>query len=89
MSEIKNIFVSVYCCICTKKSHPFFVFPVNLQVIDIGEDMTIPDEFTEEEKVTGMWWKQLVAGGGAGVGGCLVFCYSLNFFVVTHEGCAN
>jgi len=35
--------------------------------------MTIPDEFTEEEKVTGMWWKQLVAGGGAGVGGCFVF----------------
>ena len=35
--------------------------------------MTIPDEFTEEEKVTGMWWKQLVAGGGAGVGGCFAF----------------
>lgn len=60
------------------------VFPVNFQVIDIGEDMTIPDEFTEEEKVTGMWWKQLVAGGGAGVGGCFVFSKSSNFFVVTH-----
>ena len=55
----------------------FFVFLVFLQVIDIGEDMTIPDEFTEEEKVTGMWWKQLVAGGGAGVGGCFVFSNSL------------
>lgn len=32
--------------------------------------MTIPDEFTEEEKVSGMWWRQLVAGGGAGVGEC-------------------
>ena len=30
--------------------------------------MTVPDEFTEEEKVSGMWWRQLVAGGGAGVG---------------------
>jgi len=69
------------------RHRPFFVFPVYLQVIDIGEDMTIPDEFTEEEKVTGMWWKQLVAGGGAGVGGCFVFSNSVikNFFVVTHE----
>lgn len=32
--------------------------------------MTVPDEFTEEEKVSGMWWRQLVAGGGAGVGKC-------------------
>lgn len=30
--------------------------------------MRIPDEFTEAEKVSGMWWRQLVAGGGAGVG---------------------
>jgi len=35
--------------------------------IDIGENMLIPDEFTEEEKVTGTWWRQLVAGAGAGV----------------------
>lgn len=73
IARSKQYFVSVSCCICAKKSYLFFVFPVNLQVIDIGEDMTIPDEFTEEEKVTGMWWKQLVAGGGAGVGGCFVF----------------
>lgn len=30
--------------------------------------MLIPDEFTEAEKRSGMWWRQLVAGGGAGVG---------------------
>ena len=30
--------------------------------------MLIPDEFTEEEKVTGTFWRQLVAGAGAGVG---------------------
>lgn len=47
--------------------HDIIQFWRHSTVIDIGEDMTIPDEFTEEEKVTGMWWKQLVAGGGAGV----------------------
>lgn len=26
----------------------------------------MPDEFTAEEKTTGMWWRHLVAGGGAG-----------------------
>lgn len=35
-------------------------------VLDIGDSLTIPDEFTEEEKKTGMWWKQLLAGGVAG-----------------------
>ena len=28
----------------------------------------MPDEFTAEEKTTGLWWRQLVAGGGAGAG---------------------
>ncbi|XP_067868267.1 calcium-binding mitochondrial carrier protein SCaMC-2-B isoform X2 [Heterodontus francisci] len=35
-------------------------------IFDVGESLTIPDEFTEEEKQTGMWWRHLVAGGGAG-----------------------
>ncbi|XP_048831948.1 calcium-binding mitochondrial carrier protein SCaMC-1 [Brienomyrus brachyistius] len=35
-------------------------------VLDIGDSLTIPDEFTEEEKKTGLWWKQLAAGGVAG-----------------------
>uniref|UniRef100_A0A7N6BS29 EF-hand domain-containing protein n=1 Tax=Anabas testudineus TaxID=64144 RepID=A0A7N6BS29_ANATE len=35
-------------------------------VLDIGDSLTIPDEFTEEEKTTGLWWKQLTAGGMAG-----------------------
>ena len=30
--------------------------------------MAVPDDFTEEEKKTGMWWRQLVAGGLAGIG---------------------
>nr|XP_044990879.1 calcium-binding mitochondrial carrier protein SCaMC-3 isoform X4 [Jaculus jaculus] len=35
-------------------------------VLDIGESLTVPDEFSEQEKLTGMWWKQLVAGAVAG-----------------------
>ncbi|KAL2097081.1 hypothetical protein ACEWY4_006288 [Coilia grayii] len=35
-------------------------------VLDIGDSLAIPDEFTEEEKITGIWWKQLVAGAMAG-----------------------
>ncbi|XP_077188940.1 mitochondrial adenyl nucleotide antiporter SLC25A24 isoform X1 [Paroedura picta] len=35
-------------------------------VLDIGDSLTIPDEFTEEEKKTGQWWRQLLAGGVAG-----------------------
>ena len=38
--------------------------------MDIGEvdTIAIPEEFSEEEKKTGMWWRQLLAGGGAGAG---------------------
>ena len=35
-------------------------------VLDIGECLTIPDEFLEQEKLTGAWWKQLVADVVAG-----------------------
>lgn len=35
-------------------------------VLDLGESLAIPDEFTEEEKSSGGWWKQLVAGAVAG-----------------------
>ncbi|XP_065830281.1 calcium-binding mitochondrial carrier protein SCaMC-2-like [Oscarella lobularis] len=34
--------------------------------IDIGESLLIPDDFLEDEKTSGLWWKQLVAGAGAG-----------------------
>lgn len=37
-----------------------------VQVLDIGDSLAIPDEFTEEEKTTGLWWKQLSAGAMAG-----------------------
>lgn len=35
-------------------------------VLDLGDSLAIPDEFTEEEKSSGGWWKQLVAGAVAG-----------------------
>lgn len=37
-----------------------------LQVLDIGDSLAIPDEFTEKEKKSGQWWRQLVAGAVAG-----------------------
>ena len=37
-----------------------------LQIIDIGEDIAVPDDFSEHDMVTGMWWRHLVAGGVAG-----------------------
>ncbi|KAM8871800.1 calcium-binding mitochondrial carrier protein SCaMC-2-B isoform 1-T1 [Synchiropus picturatus] len=35
-------------------------------IFDVGESLIVPDEFTAEEKKTGMLWRHLVAGGGAG-----------------------
>uniref|UniRef100_H2ZCF6 EF-hand domain-containing protein n=1 Tax=Ciona savignyi TaxID=51511 RepID=H2ZCF6_CIOSA len=35
--------------------------------IDIGESLIVPDDFSEAEKVSGQWWRLLVAGGLAGV----------------------
>lgn len=40
--------------------------PPSSQIFDVGENLTVPDEFTVEERQTGMWWRHLVAGGGAG-----------------------
>uniref|UniRef100_A0A7N8XPI2 Solute carrier family 25 member 24 n=1 Tax=Mastacembelus armatus TaxID=205130 RepID=A0A7N8XPI2_9TELE len=58
------------------KEHFLFNPATNLQeiirywkhdsVLDIGDSLAIPDEFTEEEKTSGLWWKQLSAGGMAG-----------------------
>nr|XP_029544964.1 calcium-binding mitochondrial carrier protein SCaMC-2-B-like isoform X2 [Oncorhynchus nerka] len=55
---------------------PFYLIPpVNvisssvrpaITIFDVGESLMVPDEFTAEEKKTGMWWRHLVAGGAAG-----------------------
>ncbi|XP_055912517.1 mitochondrial adenyl nucleotide antiporter SLC25A25 isoform X1 [Eupeodes corollae] len=34
--------------------------------LDIGEDMNVPDDFTQSEMQSGMWWRHLAAGGIAG-----------------------
>lgn len=36
------------------------------KIFDVGENLMVPDEFTLEERLSGMWWRHLVAGGGAG-----------------------
>lgn len=35
-------------------------------MLDIGEQLTVPDEFSEEEKKSGYVWRQLMAGAVAG-----------------------
>lgn len=39
---------------------------LNFQIIDIGDNTIVPDDFTETEMKTGMWWRHLVSGGAAG-----------------------
>ncbi|XP_065221112.1 mitochondrial adenyl nucleotide antiporter SLC25A23 isoform X4 [Planococcus citri] len=39
---------------------------VEFWYLDIGEDINVPDDFTQTEMLTGMWWRHLVAGGVAG-----------------------
>ncbi|XP_059055282.1 calcium-binding mitochondrial carrier protein SCaMC-2 isoform X2 [Achroia grisella] len=34
--------------------------------LDIGEDMNVPDDFTQSELQSGKWWRHLLAGGIAG-----------------------
>nr|XP_019527268.1 calcium-binding mitochondrial carrier protein SCaMC-2 isoform X4 [Aedes albopictus] len=34
--------------------------------LDIGEDLNVPDDFTQSEMQSGMWWRHLAAGGFAG-----------------------
>lgn len=35
--------------------------------LDIGEDLSVPDDFSLEEWLSGKWWRHLVAGGVAGM----------------------
>lgn len=34
--------------------------------MDVGEDIGVPDDFTDQDLISGMWWRHLVAGGVAG-----------------------
>lgn len=42
------------------------VYLICQQYLDIGEDMNVPDDFTQSELQTGKWWRHLLAGGIAG-----------------------
>jgi solute carrier family 25 phosphate transporter 23/24/25/41 len=35
-------------------------------ILDIGEDINVPEDFTESELKSGLWWRHLVAGACAG-----------------------
>lgn len=39
---------------------------INFQYLDVGESVAVPDDFTLQEMLSGMWWRHLVAGGMAG-----------------------
>lgn len=58
--NLSSVYSLFYCLILL-----FFYFKL-YQIIDIGESIAIPDGFTEEEKLSGDWWRRLVAGGVAG-----------------------
>ncbi|CAH8540891.1 unnamed protein product [Schistosoma bovis] len=50
----------------TSKIDEIFRYWRHASAIDIGENMCVPDDFTEEEKKSGDAWKTLVSGGIAG-----------------------
>lgn len=54
--------VKKYLYPCSSSIEIYYYF----QYLDIGEDMNIPDDFTQNEMQTGMWWRHLAAGGVAG-----------------------
>jgi len=61
-----NIFVIRFIvCIYSYTGYQFLCF--TMKMIDIGDQLTVPPEFTKKERNSGMWWRHLVAGGMAGV----------------------
>ncbi|CAH0546114.1 unnamed protein product [Brassicogethes aeneus] len=53
--------------VVAKERHAIVAFSFwMLEYLDIGEDMNVPDDFTQSEMQTGMWWRHLAAGGIAG-----------------------
>ncbi|VDN22860.1 unnamed protein product, partial [Gongylonema pulchrum] len=53
-------------CMSRSSTAPLDRVKIYLQVIDIGEDSLVPEDFSQQEIASGFWWKHLVAGGVAG-----------------------
>ncbi|KAF7988470.1 hypothetical protein HCN44_001043 [Aphidius gifuensis] len=46
--------------------HQLIMYWRHSTYMDIGEDMGVPDDFTNSEMISGMWWRHLLSGGIAG-----------------------
>lgn len=58
--------VSLTISTCWRNGRLTFYFGWILQYLDVGESVAVPDDFTLQEMLSGMWWRHLVAGGMAG-----------------------
>ncbi|CAL1616767.1 unnamed protein product [Knipowitschia caucasica] len=54
------------CAVETDNIPEIILYWKHSTIFDLGDNLLVPNDFTLEEKQTGMWWRHLVAGGGAG-----------------------
>ena len=57
--------VKLYSCIIKMLSSSLLCIST-LQIIDLGDDISVPDDFSQHDMISGLWWRHLVAGGVAG-----------------------
>ncbi|XP_059093985.1 mitochondrial adenyl nucleotide antiporter SLC25A25-like isoform X2 [Tigriopus californicus] len=56
--------------------------------MDFGEDIGVPDDFSDQDIISGMWWRHLMAGGVAGMvsRSCTAPLDRLKIFLQVHGG---